>query len=68
MYNYILSYFVNNLEIWWLYLSPIKKRDDVEMLRQLRLLYMRLNEIIRMFYFCTVNVKLELFRSSCTQF
>ena len=26
MYVYILSYFVNKLEIWWLYLSPIEKR------------------------------------------
>ena len=25
MYVYILSYFVNKLEIWWLYLSPIEK-------------------------------------------
>ena len=24
MYVYILSYFVNKLEIWWLYLSPIE--------------------------------------------
>ena len=26
MYVYILSYFVNKLEIWWLYLSPIEKK------------------------------------------
>ena len=37
------------------------KQDDVEMLRQLRLLYMRSNEIIRMFHFCTLDVKFELF-------
>ena len=24
MYVYILSHFVNKLEIWWLYLSPIE--------------------------------------------
>ena len=36
------------------------KQDDVEMLRQLRLLYMRSNKIIRMLYFCTIDVKLEL--------
>ena len=44
------------------------KQDDVEMLRQLRLLYMRSNKIVRMFYFCTIDVKLELFRSFCTSF
>ena len=44
------------------------KQDDVEMLRQLRLLYMRSNKIIRMFYFCTIDVKLELFSSFCTSF
>ena len=36
------------------------KQDDVEMLRQLRLLYMRPNNI-----YCT---KLEPFRSFCTSF
>ena len=39
------------------------KQDDVEMLRQIRLLYMQSNKIIRMFYFCTIDVNLELFRS-----
>ena len=33
------------------------------MLRKLRLLYMQSNKIIRMFNFCTIDVKLELFRS-----
>ena len=33
------------------------KQDDVEMLRQLRLLYMRSNKILHMFYFCTIDVK-----------
>ena len=28
MYVYILSYFVNKLEIWWLYLSPIEKKKE----------------------------------------
>ena len=44
------------------------KQDGVEMLRELRLLYMRSNKIARMFYFCTIDVKLELFRSCCTSF
>ena len=44
------------------------KRDEVKMLRQLRLLYMRSNNIIRMFLFCAIDFKLELFRSFCTSF
>ena len=28
IYVYILSYFVNKLEIWWLYLSPIEMYAD----------------------------------------
>ena len=43
------------------YMFTNDKQDDIEMLRQLRLLYMRSNTIIRMFYFCTIDVKLELF-------
>ena len=50
------------------YMFTNDKQDDVEMLRQFRLLYMRSNKIIRMFYLCTIDVKLELFRSFCTSF
>ena len=50
MFTNILLMFTNN------------KQDDVEMLRQLRLLYMRSNKIIRMFLFCTIGVKLEFLR------
>ena len=50
------------------YMFTNDKQDDVKMLRQLRLLYMRSNKILRMFYFCTIDVKLELFRSFCTSF
>ena len=71
----ILYSILLNLNAWYLnqidvektkylgYMFTIDKQDDVEMLRQLRLLYMRSNKIIRMFYFCTIDVKLELFRS-----
>ena len=44
------------------------KQDDVEMTRQLRLLYMRSNKIIGMFSFCTIEIKLEFVRSLCTSF
>ena len=52
------------------YMFTNDKQDDVEMLRQLRLLYMYMqsNKIISMFYFCTIDVKLELFRSFCMSF
>ena len=39
------------------------KQDSVDMLRQLPLLYIRKNKIIRMFHFCTTDVKLALCRS-----
>ena len=50
------------------YMFANDKQDDVKMLRQLRLLYIRSNKIVRMFHFCTIDVKLELFRSFCTSF
>ena len=51
------------------YMFTNNKHDDVEMLRQLRLLYIRSNKIlIHMFYACTIDVKLELFMSFCTSF
>ena len=44
------------------------KQDDVEMLRQLHLPHMRSNKILRMFHFCSLDFKLEQFRSFCTWF
>ena len=44
------------------------KQDDVEMLRQLHLLYMQSNKIIRMSHFCTIDGKLKLFRSFVRRF
>ena len=38
------------------------------MLRQLRLLYMRSNKIIRMFQFCTIDLSWGFFKSFCTSF
>ena len=38
MYVYILSYFVNKLEIWWLYLSPIEENNPSKN-RHCRLLF-----------------------------
>ena len=44
------------------------KQCDVEMLRQLRLLYMQSNKVIRKFHFCTIDVKLKLLMNFCTSF
>ena len=40
--------------------------DDTEVLRQMRLLYCRLNRHFRMFNKCSKNVLIELCRSFCT--
>ena len=44
------------------------KQDNVEMLRQLRLLYMRSNKILLMVNFCTIDAKLKLFKSCVRRF
>ena len=44
------------------------KKDDVDMLKQLRSLYAKANRIPRMFHYCTVDVKLLLPKSYCTSF
>ena len=44
------------------------KKDDADMLRQLRSLYAKANRITRMFHYCTVDVKLLLTKSYCTSF
>ena len=43
-------------------------QDDDDMLRQMRTLYIRSNKLLRTFYHCSIDVKLELFRSFCTSF
>jgi hypothetical protein len=42
--------------------------DDDDILRQLRLLYIRCNSLLRHFSTCSIHVKLELFRSYCAVF
>ena len=44
------------------------KKDDADMLRQLRSLYAKANRITRMFHYCTVDVKLLLIKFYCTSF
>ena len=62
MYVYILSYFVNKLEIWWLYLSPIENSYLIWMTNHVHLIliivwYMLLNVTLFCFmlvYFSTI--------------
>ena len=44
------------------------KKDDNDMLRQLRILYTKSNIILRLFNCCSIDVKLTLFRSYCACF
>ena len=46
----------------------MNSQDDDDMLRQMRTLYMRSNKLLRTFHCCSIDVKLELFRSFCTSF
>ena len=44
------------------------KKDDNDMLRQMRILYTKSNRLLRLFHCCSIDVKLALFRSYCTCF
>ena len=44
------------------------KKDDNDMLRQMRILYTKSNRLLRSFHCCSTDVKLTLFRSYCTWF
>ena len=51
--------------IWDIFWSE-DQSDDVEIFKQIRTLYIRSNKLLRMFSYCTINVKKELFRSYCS--
>ena len=40
--------------------------DDEDIAKQMRTLYIRSNKLLRMFSYCTIDVKMELFRSYCS--
>ena len=42
------------------------QEDDKDLLRQLRLLYTKSNRLLRLFYHCSTDVKISLFRCYCT--
>ena len=44
------------------------KKDDNDMLRQMRILYTKSNRLLQLFHCCSIDVKLALFRSYCTCF
>ena len=44
------------------------QKDDKDLLRQFRLLYTKSNRLLRLFYHCSTDVKIALFRSYCTCF
>ena len=43
-------------------------KDDSDMLRQIRMLYVRSNRLVRLFHSCSRNVLIELGRSFCGSF
>ena len=74
----VISYFVHlcncmkknyvaymKLSIWDIFLSE-DQSDDVEISKQIRILYIRSNQLLRMFSYCTIDVKKELLRSYCS--
>ena len=44
------------------------QKDDKDLRRQLRLLYTKSNRLLRLFYHCSNDVNIALFRSYCTCF
>ena len=46
----------------------MNSQDDNNMLKQMRTLYIRSNKLLLTFHCCTIDVKLELFRSFCMSF
>ena len=48
--------------------SDQKDDKDLHVLQQLRLLYTKSNRLLRLFYHCSTDVKIALFRSYCTCF
>ena len=62
------SCLINYLSIYLGFTFKINSHYDDDMLRQMRTLYIRSNKLLRPFHYCSIDVKLELFRSFCTSF
>ena len=76
LYNVLCRTFYVNTEILD-YAANIKylgftfsfdKKDDNDMLRQIRVFYTKANRLLRLFHCCSTDVKLALFRSYCACF
>ena len=76
LYNLVCPTFYMNTEILD-YAANIKylgftfssdKKDDSDMLRQMRVFYTKANRLLRLFHCCSTDVKLALFRSYCACF
>ena len=50
------------------FMFNMNAQDDKEMLKQMRTLYIRSNRLLRIFRYCSTDVKLELFKSYYTSF
>ena len=55
MYVYILSYFVNKLEIRWLYLSPIENTKLNDLSNILKIRYIQMTKIQKGQYIVIIN-------------
>ena len=66
MDNQLLKYTVDIKYLGFTFSSG--QKDDKDLLRQLRLLYTKSNRLLRLFYHCSTDVKIALFRSYCTCF
>ena len=62
----ILDYAANIKYLGFTFSSD--KKDDSDMLRQMRVFYTKANRLLRLFHCCSTDVKLALFRSYCACF
>ena len=64
MDNQLLKYTDNVKYLGFTFSSD--QKDDKDLLRQLKMLYTKSNTLLRLFYNCSTDVKLALFRSYST--
>ena len=68
MDNQVLKYTDDIKYLRFTFSSDQKDDTDLDLLRQLRLLYTKSNRLLRLFYHCSTDMKIALFRSYCTCF
>ena len=62
----LLKYTDDNKYLGFTFISD--QNDDKDLLQQLRLLYTKSNRLLRLFYHCSTDVKIALFRNHCNCF